>query len=87
MSTNSNSPEPTLEERQEFFKQCMFHDWFYQYADDHRSYTEGRNASAKLSGKANSHPKFLEIYTEWKEYCFSGPAFATESKPKPIMPE
>ena len=87
MSTSTNSPEPSLQERQEFFKECQYHDWYYEYSDDGRVYDRGRSAYAKLSGKANSHPKFLEIYKAWEKYVWGGPTFARESKPKPVMPE
>ena len=87
MSTNTNSPEPTLEELQAFYDKCRYHDWYYEYADDHRSYSSGRASKAELQRKCGEHPKYKDIYTEWQTYMFSGKHTGTEDKPKPIRPE
>ena len=87
MSTNTNSPEPTLEERQEFFKQCQSHDWYYQYSDDGRVYDRGRETSHRLQSKAKTHPALMEIYKSWSNYKFTGKSFGTEQSPEPVIPE
>jgi hypothetical protein len=87
MSTSTSKYEPTLEERQEFFKQCKAHDWYYQYSDDGRVYDRGREASHRLQSKASTHPSLKEIYKSWSDYMFTGKTFGNEQAPKPIMPE
>lgn len=87
MSTNTNNPKPTLEERQAFFKLCKGHDWYYEYADDGHSYQKGRNQRTKLRDMAALHEDYREIFTSWCEYIRSGHHTNTEKKPKPIMPE
>ena len=87
MSTNSNSPEPTTEELQEFFVACRRHDWYYVYADDSRSYREGSNNEDKLRRKAESHIKYKEIFNAWAAYMFSGKTFVKEQQPEPTIPE
>ena len=85
--TNNPNGEPTLEQLQKFYGKCRWHDWYYQYADDHRSYTAGRDASHELQHITTFHPKYKEIYNAWSEYKFSGAHTNTEKLPMPIRPE
>jgi len=87
MSTNSNNSSPSLEERQEFFKLCQSHDWYYEYSDDGRDYRKGRDQLDKIRSMAAKHKDYREIYTSWVKYKFSSARRGNEKSPKPIMPE
>ena len=87
MSTNSNNSSPSLEERQEFFKLCESHDWYYEYSDDGRVWRKGREQHEKLQSMVAKHEEYRAIYRSWAEHKFSGAHMKTEKKPKPIMPE
>lgn len=36
-----------------FDAMCKAHDWYYQYSDDHRVYTAGRDAESRLIARFN----------------------------------
>jgi len=41
-------------------KQCMEHDWYYQYSDDGRSWRWGKQHEAKILDTINSIEKYGE---------------------------
>ena len=69
----------------EFFGQCSVHDWFYDYSDDQRVYSQGQRATAILISVSKTDPLFERIYKAWSDYVWSGPPFKTERKPQPKL--
>ena len=78
------SHRPTI---QECWDQLRRHDWYYSYSDDHRSYTEGADAEARLRETSKLSPEHEKLWTDFREHHFSGPHFGSEKVPLPSRPE
>ena len=71
---------------QEFYDLLKAHDWSYQYSDDHRYWSKGRDEANMIEHilKGNSHdPKFRNLYEEFREWAFDALGDVT----KPEKPE
>jgi len=54
----------------EFFKLLEKHDWFYQYSDDHRAWTKGRDEAGRLQAIIQEDPLFTRMYLAYSDYMF-----------------
>jgi hypothetical protein len=55
---------------QEFFKLLENHDWYYQYSDDHRAWSKGRNESLRLQSIIQEVPLYTTMYLTMSDYMF-----------------
>jgi len=55
---------------QEFFKLLENHDWYYQYSDDHRAWTKGRNENQRLQSIIQEVPLYTKMYLAMSDYMF-----------------
>lgn len=51
---------------EEYIQKLLNHDWFYEYSDDHRVWTNGKNSFAVLKEQQKIHDPHYFI---WNEYC------------------
>jgi hypothetical protein len=70
----------------EFWDACEKHDWFYDYSDDARVWRAGDAERKRLQLIAKDSAELQAIYEGFVGYHFSGVAFGTEKRPKPIRP-
>ena len=70
----------------EFYRLLQRHDWSYNYSDDHRMWTKGRDEANMIEHilKGNSHdPKFRSLYDEYRSWFWD----VTGDITKPNAPE
>lgn len=65
----------------EFFTACEQHDWYFEFADDHRSWERGR--ASKLIEQAKADPHHADMMEAFERYAFSGERFGTPKAEKP----
>lgn len=58
-------PEPTESEIESYRLALGAHDWFYEYSDDHRVYTQGRDSELALRRLAARLDPDLVIWSEY----------------------
>ena len=58
-------PEPSQSEIESYRLALGAHDWFYEYSDDHRVYTQGRDSELKLRAMATRLDPDLIIWSEY----------------------
>lgn len=72
----------------EYYDQLEKHDWYWMYSDDSNFYRAGLLETDKLLKIANEQGSdYQKLFEEFNSYIFSGEAFATKQKPKPVRPE
>jgi hypothetical protein len=54
--------------KEEYFKLLNNHDWFYDYSDDHRVWTAGREASERIRYYALQSEEFMVMYKSFVSY-------------------
>lgn len=54
----------------EFFKLLENHDWYYQYADDHRAWTRGSEQSKRLQAIIQEDSLLTRMYLAYSDYVF-----------------
>lgn len=57
-----------MEEYRNYYLRCRSADWFYEYSDDHRVYTKGRDEVYALMREANDDDVKQRIYDEFRKY-------------------
>lgn len=73
---------------QEFYNKCERHDWFYEYSDSHEVWERGEAAANALKITATQHGQaYVELLDAWDDYIYSGPAFGTEKRKRPLCPK
>lgn len=61
---------PTLEEFNTYVDALARHDWHYDYSDDSRVYSSGRNARQALTNTAARDPMYMAAYQAWYSYVY-----------------
>lgn len=61
-----------MTELKDFYRMLGYHDWYYEYSDDHRVWTKGRDAKDTLERIAKESPEHKKLYEEFAKYIFSG---------------
>lgn len=69
---------------EEFFKLLEIHDWYYQYADDHRAWTKGSQESKRLQALIQENPLFTRMYLAYSDYMFK-PLDERENLERPML--
>ena len=64
----------------EFYTKLGYHDWYYQYSDDHRVWRRGQDSYDYLQMMAKESPEHTKLFEEYASYVFSQTA-------KPECPE
>ena len=62
----------TEKELSEFYKRLGWHDWFYEYSDDHSVWQRGREALHQLSNDAKKDKRAEVLFESYKNYMFRG---------------
>lgn len=71
----------------EFYDMLRFHDWYYEFSDDHQVWKKGKQARAVLKSAAEAGgPAYQKLYEGFAEHMFSGEPWGTERKPQPSPP-
>ena len=55
----------------EFYDLLARHDWSYQYSDDHRHWTKGRDESdviQRIVKNNNDNPQFRSLYEDYRSW-------------------
>ena len=71
---------------QEFYDLLKVHDWSYQYSDDHRHWTRGRDQDNMIQNILQGHskdPQFRSLYDQYRAWAFDTQGDIT----KPESPE
>ena len=53
---------------EQFFNECLRHDWFYDYSDDHRVWTAGNENKNRLYNLADGNDVKENIMSEFRAY-------------------
>ena len=53
---------------EQFFNDASQHDWFYDYSDDHRVWTEGFNNQKRLYDLAEGNETKMQIMSAFRSY-------------------
>ena len=62
----------TEEELSEFYKRLGWHDWFYEYSDDHSVWSRGKDAERKLMTDARKDKRAEVLFESYRSYIFKG---------------
>jgi len=62
----------TEEELSEFYKRLGWHDWFYEYSDDHSVWNRGKNAERELMTDARKDKRAEVLFESYRSYIFKG---------------
>lgn len=57
----------------DYFKALKGHDWYYEYSDDHRVWTRGRDNSRKLQAIAQEQPVLSRMYRDYADWIYMSP--------------
>lgn len=70
---------------QEFYDLLKTHDWSYQYSDDHRQWTKGRDEEQRLKSIVSQYKgtAYEKLYQEYRHWWFS----ADDDVVQPQRPE
>ena len=63
----------------EFYTKLGFHDWYYQYSDDHRVWRNGQDNWDRLNEVAKESPEHWALFEAYASHVFS-------QTPKPERP-
>ena len=53
---------------EQFFNEASRHDWFYEYSDDHRVWTEGVNNQKRLYDLAEGNETKMQIMSAFRSF-------------------
>lgn len=56
--------------KQEFYWKCRYHDWGYEYSDDHNVWYEGRKSRLNLLSIVQEQPELKPIYDAFIKHSF-----------------
>lgn len=63
----------------EFYTELGYHDWYYEYSDDHGVWRRGREDYGRLVSIAKESPEHQKLFEDYSAYVFTG-------TPKPEVP-
>lgn len=64
----------------DYWTKLNAHDWFFEYSDDHRVWTKGRDSESHIKACAKLSPEHQKLYDDFKAHKW-------EQLPKPEQPE
>jgi len=71
----------------EFYDALDHHDFFFEFADDHRWWKSGRDRHDQLTRIAREGgDAYVALFRAFNEHHFSGKPWKTEKQPKPERP-
>ena len=53
---------------EQFYNECLQHDWFYDYSDDHRVWTAGSDNQRRLYSLAEESETKMQIMSAFRSY-------------------
>ena len=53
-----------------FYDTLRYHDWYYEYSDDHRVWTNGRDNLARIRQIAKESPEHKALFEAYSKYIF-----------------
>ena len=62
----------TEEELKEFYKRLEWHDWTYQYSDDHSVWRRGNQKERELMSIAQKDKRAEVLFEGYRSYMFKG---------------
>lgn len=54
-----------------FDRRCYWHDWYYDYSDDHGAWIRGRQLHQQLAKDASASPETTAIYEKHVDRVFN----------------
>ena len=77
MTTQIETKQITIEE---FYEMLEKHDWYYDFADDHRYWKAGKSSLEKIKALTIKDANFAKLYLDYSAWIFSN-----SEKLKPIV--
>ena len=62
----------TEEELKEYYRQLTWHDWFYEYSDDHSVWRRGNEKERELMRIAQKDKRAEVLFEGYRSYMFKG---------------
>ena len=62
----------TEEELKEYYQQLTWHDWFYEYSDDHSVWRRGNQKERELMSIAQKDKRAEVLFEGYRSYMFKG---------------
>ena len=62
----------TEEELKEYYQRLTWHDWFYEYSDDHSVWQRGCQMERKLMSDARKDKRAEILFEGYRSYMFKG---------------
>ena len=59
-------------ELKEYYRQLTFHDWFYEYSDDHSVWQRGSDKERQLMSDARKDKRAEQLFEAYRNYMFKG---------------
>jgi len=60
--------ENTKVSKADFYNDLKFHDWYFNYSDDHSKYVSGQRSLRLLKETIALNPKLETMFNDYKEY-------------------
>ena len=67
----SEAGQVSSENIREYFKQLRYHDWYYNYSDDHRVWKAGSANYDLIRGKSKENVTYKRMYNEFTKWMNS----------------
>ena len=61
-----------VNELKEYYQQLAFHDWFYEYSDDHSVWQRGSDKERQLMNDARKDKRAEALFEAYRNYMFKG---------------
>ena len=71
---------------QEFWDMLNRHDWYYQFSDDHRQWSDGNKNADQIKLLSDISAGHKKLYEGFCKHYFGGEAFNKTESPKPERP-
>lgn len=69
-----------------FYRLLEKHDWYFEFSDDHRVWTDGQSELESIERYAKTSDKHMKLYEDYKRHMFTGKLWGNEQAPKPMCP-
>lgn len=70
----------------EFWDMLNRHDWYYQFSDDHRQWSEGNKNDSQIKLLSDISSDHKKLYEGFCKHYFGGETFKKPESPKPERP-
>ena len=71
---------------QEFWDMLNRHDWYYQFSDDHRQWSDGSKNADQIKLLSDISTGHKKLYEGFCKHYFGGESFKKPDSPKPERP-